>query len=284
MSRKSSFFLVFLLSLLVHGSWGWAGLRVVGSDSNLELMANLVIAFGAKTGISVDLRGPGSLEGLHQLMQGKAEIAFISRQLSRKEKSSGLVGVPYCRDAVAVVVHPANPVRNLTKGELREIFTGEKASWKDGTRVVVLIRDGFSGTRQLFQERIMGGAAFAPADLHVEKRGKGVIFSPIFSTFHPPFFPLVKRQEEMLFLLSKIRGAIAYVSVGAIPKECHLVSINGVLPTRENIRKGSYLLSRTPTLVTLGPPGNEAVRLIGFIVGKEGQRIVERMGYIPIAD
>ena len=282
MQKKSSLILIcsfFLIGLAVTVQ---ADILVVGSASNLELMSNLVVAFGANTGILVDLRGPGSLEGLHRLSKGKTDVAFISRMLSDKEKASGLEGIPYCRDAVAVVVHPASRLENLTRHELKEIFTGNRTKWDDGTGVVVLMRDSFSGTRQLFQEKIMGDESFAPATVRIEKKGEGVIFSPIFSTHQPQFFPLIQKEEDMLFSLAKIRGAIAYLSVGRIPKESRVIKIDGVALTGENINNGSYLLSRTPMLVTLGKPKNESKQLIDFILSPVGQKIVERMGYIPI--
>lgn len=284
MRKIIGLFLIILAFFFGYESVAHADIRVVGSDSNLELMSNLIIAFGAKTGIPVDLRGPGSLEGLHRLSTGKADVAYISRPLSHKEKASGLVGVPYCLDAVAVVVHPSNRVGNLSRQELKEIFTGERTQWDDRTGIVVLIRDSFSSTRQLFQEKIMGDESFAPASVRVEKKGEGVIFSPIFTKLQPQFFPLIKKEEEMLFSLAKIRGAIAYLSMGGIPKESQMVKIDGVAPTRENIKNKRYLLSRTPTLVTYGTPEGEAKQLIEFIVGKKGQKIVERVGYIPIKD
>lgn len=255
-----------------------------GCHPSLYHLSNLVIAFGAKTGITVDLRGPGSLEGLQRLSVGKADVAFISKSLSDEDKASGLVGIPYCRDAVAVVVHPANRVENLTRPELQEIFTGKRTKWEDGSGVVVLIRDGFSGTRQLFQEKINAGETFVPAYVEVEKMGDGMMLTPIFSTFQPPFFPLIKEEEEMLFSLAKIRGAIAYLSIGGIPKESRVVKIDGVAPTRENIKSGSYLLSRTPMLVTRGKPEGEPRQLIDFILSQGGQEIIERVGYIPIAE
>lgn len=282
--RIRSAALIYVLIFLGFGLLAHADIRVVGSASNLELMRNLVIAFGTKTGIGVDLRGPGSLEGLHLIGKGEADLSFISEQLAVKEPPAGFKKFIYCRDAVAVVVHPANRVTNLSREELKAIFTGKREKWEDGTGVVVLIRDGFSGTRQYFEEKIIDGAGFAPDYLEVEKMGTGMMLTPIFSTFQPPFFPLIKRPEDMLFSLAKIRGAIAYMSLGGIPKECRILQINGIAPTRENIIKGRYLLSRTPMLVTKGPPAEEAKQLIDFILSPEGQKIVKRMGYIPITE
>ena len=93
---------------------------------------------------------------------------------------------------------------------------------------------------------------------------------------------MIKSSQELLFSLSKIRGAIAYLSVGSIPQESRAVKIDGVAPTTENIKSGQYLLSRTPMLVTLGKPAGEARQFIDFILSSEGQKIVKRMGYIPI--
>ena len=282
MYRKVRCIFLFCLLLAGMGLNAEADLRVVGSASNLELMRNLVIAFGAGSAIPVDLSGPGSLEGIHQLVLHRANLAYISSQLSEAQTASGLVGTPYCRDAVAVVVNPSNRKADFTHAELKAIFTGNRNLWEDGNAVVVLIRDGYSGTRKYFEEKIIGEKEYVPAYVEVEKKGEGMLLTPPFTTFKPPFFPLIKSSQELLFSLSKIRGAIGYLSVGSIPKEARAVKIDGVAPTPRNIKSGQYMLSRTPMLVTLGKPSAEARQLIGFILSSAGQKIVERMGYIPI--
>lgn len=273
-----------MIWLLLAGSGltAVADMRVVGSASNLDLMRDLVIAFGTETAIPIDLNGPGSREGIHQLLRHKADIAYISSKPSDMHAASGLLGTAYCLDAVAVVVNPSNRKADFTRAELKAVFTGNQAKWEDGTGVVVLIRDGYSGTRRFFERMIIGEEEYIPAYITLEKKGEGMLLTPPFTSFKPPFFPLVKSSQELLFSLSKIRGAIAYLSVGSIPKESRAVSIDGVKPTAENIKSGRYLLSRTPMLVTLGEPAGEARRFIDFVLSDEGQKIVERMGYIPI--
>ena len=171
MIKKVRCFLVTCLLVAGFGLNANADMRVVGSASNLELMRNLVIAFGTKTSISVDLRDPGSLEGLHQLLKHKADLAYISFQLTEAHIDSGLIGVPYCRDAVAVVVNPSNRKSDLARAEIKAIFTGNQKIWEDGTGVVVLIRDGFSGTRKFFEEKIIGEEEYVPSYITVEKKG-----------------------------------------------------------------------------------------------------------------
>jgi len=279
------FFMICLL-LAGFGLNAEADLRVVGSASTLELMRNLVIAFGAKTAIPVDLSGPGSLEGIHQLVshKHKADLADISLKLTEAQTASGLVGTPYCRDAIAVVVNPSNRKSDFTRAELKAIFTGNQEKWEDGTGVVVLIRDGYSGTRKFFEEQIIGAEEYVPAHIAVEKKGEGMLLKPLFTNFKPPFFPLIEGSQELLFSLSKMRGAIGYLSVGSIPGEARAVKIDGVAPTRENIISGRYLLSRAPMLVSRGKPAGEAQQFIDFVLSPEGQKIVKRMGYIPIRD
>lgn len=275
-----------MIGLLVagYGVDAAADLRIVGSASTLELMRNLVIAFGTKTAISVDLSGPGSLEGIHQLLKHKTDLADISSPFIEAYTAEGLVGAPYCRDAVAVVVNPANRKSDFTRAELKAIFTGNKAKWEDGTGVVVLIRDGYSGTRKFFEDKIIGEEEYAPAHMAVEKKGEGMLLKPLFSSFKPPFFPLIEDSEELLFSLSKIRGAIGYLSIGSTPREARVVKIDGVAPTPGNIKSRRYLLSRMPTLVSRGKPAGAARQFIDFVLSPEGQKIVARIGYIPIKE
>lgn len=275
------FFMIGLLSAGL-GLNAAADMRVVGSASNLELMRNLVIVFGTRSAIPVDLSAPGSLEGIHQLIIHKADLAYTSFQLTEAHTAAGLIGIPYCRDAVAVVVNPANRRSDLTRAELKAIFTGNQHSWEDGTGVVVLIRDGYSGTRQFFEKKIIGEKEYIPAYVTVEKKGEGMLLTPPFTSFNPPFFPLIKSSQELLFSLAKIRGAIAYLAMGGIPREARAVKIDGIAPTPQNIKNGRYPLSRTPMLVTRGKPAGEARQFIDFVLSAAGQKIVKRMGYLPI--
>ncbi len=281
--RLGSFFMICLLLVGLAPDTD-ADMRVVGSASNLELMRNLVIAFGAHKGISVDLSGPGSIEGIHQLVKRRADLAYISFELTDAHTASGLIGVPYCRDAVAVVVNPSNRKSDLTGAELKAIFTGNQDVWEDGTGVVVLIRDGYSGTRRFFEQMIIGEEEYIPAYVAVEKKGEGMLLTPPFTSFKPPFFPLIKSAQELLFSLTKIRGAIAYLSVGSIPRESRVIKVDGVAPTTENIKNDRYPLSRTPMLVTLGESTGEVQQFIDFVLSSEGQQIVARVGYIPITE
>jgi len=284
MYKKMRCFIIICLLVAVYSVDAAADLRVVGSASTLELMRNLVIAFGTRTAISVDLSGPGSLEGIHQLVKHNTDLADISSQFTQAYAAAGLVGTPYCRDAVAVVVNPSNRKNDFTRAELKAIFTGNKEKWADGTGVVVLIRDGYSGTRKFFEDKIIGEEEYAPAHMAVEKKGQGMLLKPLFSSFKPPFFPLIEDSEQLLFSLSKIRGAIGYLSIGSTPREARVVKIDGVAPTPENIKSGRYLLSRMPTLVSRGEPAGEARQFIEFVLSPEGQKIVMRMGYIPIQE
>ncbi len=86
--------------------------------------------------------------------------------------------------------------------------------------------------------------------------------------------------QTAIFSIDRRLGGIALFIV----KDARVVKIDGVAPRPENIKSGRYLLFRKPMLVSQGKPAGEARLFIDFVLSPEGQKIVKRMGYIPISD
>ena len=236
-----------------------AAITARGSDSTIAVVKALAAAFQQKTSTAVQVDGGGSGAGAKAAIAGEVQLAFLSRALDAKEKEGGLVGVPYAADAVAVIVHKDNPVANLSLAELKDFFTGTSASWPDGRPVVLYNRNADSGTREIFQDKVLG---------------KGVAFSPTAA---------VKHDGVLLGAVAKIPATLAYDGFGhADPKQVKLVAVNGVAPSPESIRSSAYPLTRTPTLATKGEAGGEAKAFIDFVLSPEGQAIVAANGLLGL--
>jgi phosphate transport system substrate-binding protein len=236
-----------------------AAITARGSDSTIAIVKALAAAFQQKSGTAVQVDGGGSGAGAKAAIAGEVQLAFLSRALDAKEIEGGLVGVAYASDAVAVIVHKDNPVNNLTLAELKNYFTGAATDWPDGRPVVLYNRNSDSGTREIFQDKVLG---------------KGVAFSPTAA---------VKHDGVLLGSVAKIPATLAYDGFGhADPKVVKLVSVNGVAPSPETIRSSAYPLTRTPTLATKGEAAGEVKAFIDFTLSPEGQAVVAANGLLTL--
>jgi len=167
-------------------------------------------------------------------------------------------------DGIAIVSDPANPVSDLTKEQLIQIYTGKIVNWKElggsDTPVVVIGREAGSGTRAAFEELLEIEDVCTYAN---ELDSTGAVMAKVAST----------------------PGAIGYVSLDVVDDSVKLVSLEGVEATSENIKAGSYLLSRPFVMATKGQISlqSELVQAwFEYVLGEEGQAIAAQVGLVTV--
>ena len=230
-----------------------------GSDSTLHVLKALAAGFEKESGKSVKLEGGGSGAGAKAAIAGEVQLAFLSRELSAAEKSAGLVGVPYAIDGVAVIVNQANDLGDVALADLKALFSGATEAWKDGKPAVLFNRNADSGTREVFQELVLG---------------KEVKFTEKAA---------IKHDAIITGAVAKIPTAMAYTSLSEADETAvKVLKVNGIKPTAETLRNKSYPISRVPTLVTKGEAGGDVKAFIEFVTGPKGQAIVEEQKLIKL--
>lgn len=230
-----------------------------GSDSTLLVLKALAAGFEKETGKSVKLEGGGSGAGAKAAIAGDVQLAFLSRELNATEKAAGLVGTAYALDGVAVIVNKANAQADTTTADLKAFFTGATEAWKDGKPVVPFNRNADSGTREVFQEIVLG---------------KGVAFTDRAA---------VKHDGIIVSSVAKIPAALAYTSLSEADESViKVLTVNGIKPNAETLRSKAYPLSRTPTLATKGEATGDAKAFIDYVVGPKGQAVVEEQKLVRI--
>lgn len=245
-----------LFSIVLGVSNSQAAIHARGSDSTLHVIKSLAAAFETETGISVVLEGGGSSAGVRALQAGEVSMAFLSRKLKPAETQSGLVGQVYSIDGVAIIVHPDNSTQNLDLAALRSIFTGQTTTWPDGQPVVLFNRNADSGTREVVQEIVLGKESFSSS-------------------------AQVKHDGVLVSTVVRIPTALAYTSFGEIAGgPAKVLSVNGVIPSADTLRDGTYPIARTPSLATKGPATGEEKAFIDFVLSPKGQAIVIKEGLV----
>lgn len=240
-------------------------LQMAGSTSMEKLSNALAEAFMDKyTSITVTSEFVGSSAGVEAVLSGSADIGNSSRKLKDEEKEKGAVENIVAIDGIAVCVDSANTVTGLTKQQLTDIYTGEIVNWSEvggaDAPVIVVGREAGSGTRGAFEELLGIEDSCAYAN---ELDSTGACLAKVAST----------------------PGAIGYVSLDALDDSVTALALEGVEATAENIKAGSYILSRPFVMATKGTISeqNEIVQAwFEFVLGKEGQAVAADTGLITI--
>lgn len=201
----------------------------------------------------------GSNSAIKLVLSNTIDVGFVSRALTDAEKQQ-VTGVPIGFSGTAVVVNAANAMTNLTREQLRQIYTGEVTSWVDlgGAEPTIrpYIREPNAATRQTFESFVFAGS--------VPTYGKNVIQQT--------------EVEAMLTAVNSFRGAIGIASTGsrtAADPRVKMIKIDGVAATQENIATGAYKIVRPLALINSNAAAlKPAVRaFLDFAASPEGQRI-----------
>lgn len=244
-------------------------LRIKGSDTMLLLAMRWGTAFMQRhPEVAVYVEGGGSGSGLHSLIDGDAELCTSSRPmradearaLLQRQRSLGF-SILTAKDGLSIYLHPENPIRNLSLAQLRALFLGEVRNWSElgGENVPVRVfgRPPNSGTHLFFEEHVLRGNATTHAAITV-----------------PTTAAVVERVRAD-------RGAIGYGGLAYGSDVTH-ASIDGIAPTAENVRNGTYPIARYLYLYAARAPEGDRKAFIDFVLGAAGQTVVRDVGYIPL--
>lgn len=241
-----------------------SGSVTMAGSTSMEKLANaLAESFMMKyPGVTVNAEFTGSGAGIEAVAAGSVDIGNASRNLTEEEKANGVAENIVAIDGIAVVTDPANTAEGLTKDQLVQIYTGEINNWSEvggaDQAIVVVGREAGSGTRGAFEEILEVEDKCAYAN---ELDSTGAVMAKVAST----------------------PGAIGYVSLDVINDTVKTLSIDEVAPSVENIKSGSYLLSRPFVMATKGEISeqNEAVQAIfTYLASEEGKALIESVGLI----
>jgi len=252
-----------------------AGTSVTTTGSSTVLpISQLVSETLAPEGIDFTVSGGGSGVGITAIIDGTTQIAASSRAMTLDEfKQAVDKGVtPYmweiAVDAIAIVVHPSNPIAQIAYAQLRGIYLGQITNWKDlggpDLRIVVVSRDTASGTYGTFNELIL------------EK--KGVMAGALYQS----------SNGAVASTVATTPGAIGYVGLGYLQpalKALDLAKTDAgpfVTPSVATAISFDYALSRPLFYITNGFPTGAVARVIHYVLSDEGQRLVLEAGYAPI--
>ena len=200
-----------------------------GSTSMQKVIGSLGEVFQQETGITFTYNPTGSGSGIKAVSEGRCDIGLSSRDLKEEETASGLTATVLAYDGIAIIVNPENPVEELTSETLAKIYTGEIVNWSEvggnDAEIVLIGREAGSGTRDGF-ESITGTEDACKYRQELTSTG------------------------DVITTVAQNPGAIGYASLASVKDSVKAVSVDGVAPSEETIKDGSYVVQRPFVLVT----------------------------------
>ena len=240
------------------------GTITMAGSTSMEKLANaLAESFMAKySGVTVTVEFTGSSAGIGAMLSGSVDIGLSSRSLNDGEKSLGAVENVVVIDGIAVITDASNEAADLSTEQLAGIYTGAIRNWREvggeDAVIVVIGREAGCGTRDSFEELLGVKDICAYAN---ELNSTGAVMARVAVT----------------------PGAIGYVSLDVLDDTVRTLALDGIEPTAENIRAGSYLLCRPFVMATNGEISaqSEAVQeLFVYLKSEEGQELIKAVGLI----
>jgi phosphate transport system substrate-binding protein len=251
-----------------------------GSDTLVNLALAWAEAYtGARPDVRISVTGGGSGTGIAAMINGTVDIANASRAMKSEEieaaEENGITPIEFsvALDAIAVVVHPSNPVDGLTLQQISDMYTRKITNWSEvggeDRPIVLLSRESNSGTYVYFLENVV----------RMGDKESELLFSP--DTL------LMPSSEGISTEVRQNPNAIGYDGLGYVTDDQKMVAValtgDGpyVLPSVATVNDGSYPVSRALYMYTAGEPQGQIKDYVDWVLG-QGQAIVPLLGFVPL--
>lgn len=235
-----------------------------GSTSMEKVIGALGEAFEqANEGVTFTYNPTGSGTGIQAVSEDRCDIGLSSRSLKDEEKAQGLTETVLAYDGIAVIVNPENPVSDLSLETIEGIYKGEITNWKDAGgengEIVLIGREAGSGTRDGFES--------------ITKTEDACKY----------------RQEltstgDVITTVAGNPNAIGYASLASVAENVKAVSVNGVAPSEETVKDGSYVVQRPFVLVTKDDKklSETARKFFDYVTSSDAADTISGAGVVPV--
>lgn len=265
MKKILSIALAALLALTVLASCGKSESGTVSTDGSTS-MQKVIGALGEQfqadnSGITFTYNPTGSGSGITAVSEGRCDIGLSSRSLKDDEKASGLAETVLAYDGIAVIVNTENPVSELSLEELAKIYTGEITNWSElsgsDAEIVVIGREAGSGTRDGFESI-------------TDTKDACVYRQELTST------------GDVITTVSQNPDAIGYASLASVGESVKVLLIDGVTPSEDTVKDGTYKVQRPFVLVTKKDKAlsETAQKFFDYATSKEAAEVIAKAGAV----
>lgn len=291
---RNIWILLFLFALMIAGCSRDNGGQSTGDNPTTayienkgsDTIVNIALAWAEEyqklhPEVRISVTGGGSGTGITALINGSIPLANASRQIKTEEletaRAAGLDPQEFiiARDAIAIIVHPDNPINQLTIEQLSAIYTGKINNWSElggeDRPIVRLSRETNSGTHVFFLEKVV----------RMDDSSDKTIFAADTC--------LLPSSEGIISEVRENPNAIGYDGLGYVTDEVKLVAVSSlenpdkfVLPSVQSVSEGTYYISRSLYMYTQKAPTGELEKYLDWLLSSDAQQIVANLGFVPI--
>ncbi len=263
--------LILAAALLTAASLQAQKLVIKGSDTlGAKLVPTIAEDYRAlHAGVSFEIAAEGSSTGISAIIDGTADIGMSSRRARPTEMSGGaakgvtLKPLIVCYDGIGIVINANNPISTLSKRQIEQIFTGDVTDWS--------AVGGNPGAISIYTRNTSSGTYADFKDLAMKKRD------------YAGSSQKMAGNEQIVAEVAKNPNGIGYVGLAYINAPgVKVASIEGALPNKESVLAKKYPYARPNFFYTNGEPTGEAARFIDYVLSAEGQKVVEKIGFVPV--
>jgi phosphate transport system substrate-binding protein len=200
--------------------------------------------------------------GILALRNGAIDLAIASRDLNENEDDKTTKSYLVTKDAIHIIVHPTNPIGDLTPAQLKSIFTGKVDNWKqlggNDMPLTLISADKTLDTYASLNDLVMDGE-----DVAAEATTKG-------------------SGKEIIEAVAGAKQAIGFVATKDLNQTVKALKLNKVEANRYTIYSGGYPLTRSLYFVVKSDPSELTQKFVDFFLSKEGQAILEKEGALTL--
>ena len=246
-------------------------LVIKGSDTlGAKLVPQLAEAFKvANSDASFEIAAEGSTTGITSIIDGTAQIGMSSRLAKPTEDSAAqikgvkLIPTTIAYDGLAVIINSKSPLKNLTKKQVEQIFTGDVADWSavgaPAGKISVYTRNTSSGTYSDWKELAMKKRDYAPSSQKMAG------------------------HEQIAAEVAKNPNGIGYVGLAYLKAHgIKVVKVDGLELSDETVRNKTWVYSRPTFYYTNGEATGVSKKFVEFTLSPEGQSIAKSVGFVPL--
>ena len=246
-------------------------LVIKGSDTlGAKLVPQLAEQFKAQNpGTTFDIAAEGSTTGIAAIIDGTAQIGMSSRRAKPAEVGAGsskgvnMKPIIVAYDGLGVIVNASNPLKNLTKAQVEQIFTGDVTDWSavggSGGKISIYTRNTSSGTYSDWKELAMKKRDYASGSQKMAG------------------------HEQIAAEVGKNKNGIGYVGLAYMKASgIKVIPIDGVMPSEAGVRSKAWPYARPTFYYTNGEPSGVAKQFVDFTLSPAGQKIVSNVGFVSV--
>lgn len=261
-----------LICLLALPATSLAGpkITIAGSTTVLPLAQRAAEEYMKRyPEVRISVSGTGSGDGIRSLIDGTADIGNSSRDLKANELAmTAKQGIKLGKHVVALdcivpIVHPSNPVKNLSLEQLRAIYIGKVRNWNQvggaDRQMVAISRDSSSGTFEVWNQIVLGKGARVRPDAQLQA-SNGAVAQAVAGN----------------------KYAIGYVGLGYLNAQVKAVQVNGILASPAAAKDRTYPIARGLNMFALEKPSVATKAFLEFVLGPLGQKIAAQEGFVPV--